>query len=88
MTRGNRGGPSPFRFVLTPEGEAPKTVECLRGTQTLQGAKQAAKEWVSDVGPKGTIAIEERMELCAAPWVSWQSVAVAEVANGAIRGWR
>lgn len=88
MTRGNRGKPSPFRFVITPDGQAPKHVECSRRIQTLQGAKHAAKEWASDVGPKGTIAIEERMELRAAPWVSWHSVAVADVANGAIVRWR
>lgn len=88
MTRGNRGKPSPFRFVITPSGGTPKVVECLRGTQTLQGAKQAAKEWASDVGSKGSIAIEERVELRAAPWFSWKSLAVAEVANGSILGWR
>lgn len=88
MTRGNRGGPSPFRFVLTPDGEAPKHVECSRGTKTLQAAKQAAKEWASDVGPKGIIAIEERKASLVAPFFSWHPVAIGEVANGSIWGWR
>lgn len=88
MTRGNRGGPSPFRFVLAPDGEAPKHVECSRRIQTLQGAKAVAPTWAGDVGAKGTLAIEERVWAPVESGTPWKSVAVADVVNSAIHGWR
>lgn len=86
--RGNRGKPRPFRYVLAPEGEAQKTIECPRTVQQLAGAKQAARSRAGDVGAKGTITVEERMDLRAAPWFSWKPVAVCDVVNSEIQRWR
>lgn len=88
MSRGNRGKPSPFRLVLAPEGEASRVIECARSVQNLNGAQKAAKSWTGDVGMKGTITVEERRESLLPPGTLWVRVAVAEVANSAIWGWR
>lgn len=88
MTRGNRGKPSSFRLVLSPEGGQSRTVECARAVQNLTGAKQAARSWAADVGAKGTITVEQRVDLRAAPWFQWRPVAVGDVVKGALKGWR
>lgn len=88
MSRNARGRPSPFRFVLVSGGELPRFVECPRQAQSLPGAKRMAKPWACDVGAKGTLTIEEKVELMAAPWSSWKPVAVGDVVNSVLTGWR
>lgn len=47
-----------------------------------------AKPWACDVGMSGTLTIEEKVELMAAPWSSWKPVAVGDVVNSVLTGWR
>lgn len=70
--------------MLAPEGGPLRPVECSRRVQDVVSAKIAARPWAGDVGTKGTIIVEER----AAGTGPWLQVAVADVVNSVLKGWR